>query len=130
MSDPAASPAIENVFTPEERTQLEAMYRRVAIVSSEDGAYEYVLKPAEKLQWRAFRATSSDVDRRDGAQETLVLSTVVACAYNGEKTLDAQEARVMLEKKLLQDWTGAADGADVFKLINKLNMGQGAARAK
>ncbi len=131
MSDPVpVQTAPENVFTPEEIAQLETAYRRVAIVTSEDGAYSYAIKPADKLQWKAFRAKAADADERAGAQETLVTATIIACAYDGQKTLDAKEARAMLENKLLKDWVGATDGPAVYKLVQSLNMGQGAARAK
>lgn len=119
---------IENTFTEEERAALEAEHRRIAIISSEGGDYEIVIGPADRLQWRTFRSKSTKEDERDSAQEVLVTSTIVAIAYKGAKTIGKVEARKVLGE-LLKDWAGCTDGAEVFGLLKRVNMGQGERRS-
>lgn len=117
-----------NSFTDDEIKQLETVYRRVAVVPHEDGEYEYVFGPAAKLQWRAFRGAANDEDKRADAQETLIKQTVVAVAYKGRKELEQAGARKLLDE-LLADFTSAADGREVSRLVFKVN-GQAGARGK
>lgn len=121
---------VENTFTQDERDALELEYRRIAIITSESGEYEIIVGPADRIQWRTFRAASGDDNKKDAAQETLVTATICAIAYRGEKTSGRKEARGVLVEKLLKDWAGCCDGTEVFKLLHKVNMGQGERRAK
>lgn len=114
-------------FTPDEVATLETAYRRIAIVPHEDGEYSYAFKPAEKLQWRAFRAAANDEDKRSDAQEQLIKQCVVAVVYKGERSTDVPTARALLDK-LLSDYVSATDGREVSRLIFKVN-GQAGARS-
>jgi hypothetical protein len=119
---------VSNSFTDDEIKQLETVYRRIAVISNEDGAYEYVIQPAQKLQWRAFRGAANDEDKRADAQEQLIKACVVAVKYNGEASSDVDSARKLLDR-LLADYTSAADGKEISRLIFKVN-GQAGARGK
>lgn len=123
----AAAPLPAGEFTADEVATLEGAFRRIAIVPHEDGEYSYAFKPAEKLQWRAFRAAANDEDKRSDAQEQLIKQCVVAVIYKGERALDVPSARALLDK-LLNDYVSATDGREVSKLIFKVN-GQAGARA-
>lgn len=122
-----------NTFTAEEIRTLESTYRRIGVIPHADGEYEIVIKPAEKLQWRDFRAAANDESRRPDAQEHLIKMCVVAVAYGGKKMIalgaaDVAAVRALLDE-LLADWPSGADGAEVSRMIFKVN-GQAGARAK
>lgn len=113
-----------NAFSPEEVASLETQFKRIARVSNEDGAYEYFIKPAERLQWKKFRKAANNEDDRPDAQEDLIKASVVAVKYDGRTAIGSKEARSLLEE-LLNDYTGATDGAKVLELVMRLNNGVG-----
>lgn len=120
---------ISSSFTDDELKQLETVYRRIAVIPNDEGAYEYVIQPAQKLQWKAFRGAANDEDKRADAQETLIKATVVAVAYNGRKEAGDVAAARKLFDELIADYTSAADGKEISRLIFKVN-GQAGARGK
>lgn len=142
MSDPTQSPyrapgeqasgdapTITNTFTDDEVRGLEAQHKRIGRIPHEEGLYEIVIRHAEKLQWRVFRASAHKEDEVSDAQETLIRQCVVAVAYEGEKAFGKDAARALLDRLLL-DWPAVPDDKKVSELIKKLNSGVGARSAK
>lgn len=116
-----------NTFSDDEIKALESEHRRVGVVPHEDGEYEYLLGPADKLQWRNFRANANDDDRRADAQEQLIKATVIAVAYKGQKAIGKADARKLFEE-LLADYVSATDGKAISAVVFKVN-GQAGARS-
>lgn len=118
-----------NLFTDDEIKTLEGEHRRIARVPHEDGEFEYVVKPGDKLQWKLFRKSINNEDERPDAQETFVMQTVVAVAYAGKRAFGKDDARKLLTE-LLKDWVAAADDKKVTDVLVRLNSGVGVQRAK
>lgn len=121
--------AVSSTFTDEEIKALELEHRRIGRLPHEEGAYEVVIRSADKLQWRAFRNAAHDDDARADAQENLIMATVVAVAYGGEKAIGREPARALL-KKLLDDYPAMPDDKHVSAMIKRLNGGVGARQGK
>jgi hypothetical protein len=117
---PGDVPPVDNTFTADEIKALELEHRRIGVIPSSEGAFEVVIRSAEKLQWRKFRSAALDDDSRADAQENLITDTVVAVAYAGEKAIGKEPARALL-KKLLNDYPAMCDSKHTSDLVKKLN---------
>ncbi len=121
----AQAPApVVNAFTADEIAGLEAQFKRVGRIPSADGAFEFVIRPAQKAEWRMFRGSAHNEDAVSDAQETLITQCVVAVAYEGEKAFDKDAARALFAR-LLSDWCAVCDDKKVSDMIKAMNANVG-----
>lgn len=114
-----------NAFTQAELEAFETEHERIGYVHHSGGAFSYVFKKAPRLVWKQFRAQIADVSKLADAQEQILKATVIAVKRRGRVAVGAKEAREEFDA-LLEDFTGAADGADITRRIQAVN---GAAEA-
>ncbi len=126
MAEQSSAP-VANTFTPEEIAALEAEHKRVGRIPGGDGAYEIVIRKANKPEWRMFRGNAHDDDAKADAEETLVTQCCGAVGYEGRKAIGKEPSRALLAE-VLNDWPQSPDDKNVSALIKKLNGGVGSGK--